>query len=336
MKLNSILAMNIFPSCKGVCIAGLLGLAIASQAQTFQYNNGDLLIGFRKTSGGASDLVINAGPVSAFTNLTAGTKITITSLTGSLLNAAFSDTNNLSWSAFACFDAAYPVFADQKTLFMTSPRSDVNTQTDPWVRYTATSQNNVVAKINGVGTGGYYLGLAAAAGPNNTTTALVEPESANAAPTYSYYSMLGASLNWGGTFQGNPEQQTPADFTTGGQVVRSDFYWLPPGGTASSHPAGTYLGYFEFNTNGVLTYTAGPSAAVVVAPHITNVTRVGTLSTVYFTTGSAGTYTLRASSDVTLPRASWATLGNVSGNGATQSLSETTSADTRFYMISAQ
>jgi len=324
--------MNIFSSRKGACLAGFLGLVAVVQAQTFSYNNGDLLIGVRAAAGGSSDLVVNAGPVSAFTNLTAGTKITITSLSGSLLQSAFGDTNSLSWSAFACIDSG----VDESTLFMSRSRSDVNAQSTPWRRYTLDSQGSVVAKINGVGVGAFNLGLLQSAGPNNSTTAIVEPESANVAPTYSYRSMLGNLLNWGGTFQGNPEQNTAAGFTNSGQAVRADFYWLPPGGTASSHPAGNYLGYFEFNTNGVLTYTAGPSASVVVAAHIVSITRVGNLATVNFTTGSAGTYTLRASSDLTIPRASWAILGSVSGNGLTNALSETTAATARYYTISAQ
>jgi hypothetical protein len=330
--------MNLLFTSKGLCLAGLLGAAMAAQAQTFSYNHGDVLIGIRNTAGGANDLVINAGPVAAFTNLAIGGKITITSLTGTLLNSAFADTNNLSWSAFAALDAAGS--AEENTLFMTRARADLNTQSTPWRRYTFDSQGNVVGKINGVGTGAYSLGLAQAAGPNNTPTALVEPEAASVAPTYSYRSMLGSAqatfLNWDGTFQGTPEQSTAADFTTAGQPVRADFYLLPPGGTPSSHPAGTYLGYFEFSTNGVLTYTAGPSASVVVAPQITGIVRNGNTAMVTFTTGSGGTYTLRATSDLTTVRANWTALGTVSGNGQTNSLSDTTTATSRFYFISAQ
>lgn len=326
MKLTQNL-VTVLASSKTICIGAVLAMTLTTQAQTFSYNNGDVLIGFRNTAGGTYDLVINAGPVSTFTNLPVGNKITITSLTGSLLKAAFSNTNNLSWSVFANIG---------KTNFMSSPRSDLNTQSTPWGSYTATSQGNAAAKINGVGTGAYNIGLGLPASANNTTTALVEPESANAAPTYSYYSLLGVGLNWGGTFQGDPEQSTSATFTTDGQPVRADFYWLVPGGTSVSHPPGAYLGYFEFNTNGVLTYTSGPSASVLVTPQIVSITRVGTTSTVYFTTGSTGTYTLRASSDLTTPVASWATLTSVSGNGLTNSLQEIITSSPRYYRISAQ
>ena len=311
-----------------------MALAVSVQAQTFSYNVGDLLIGFRQTAGGTYDLVINAGPVSTFTNLATGGKIVITSLTGSLLKSAFTTTNGLSWSAFACYDASVP--SQKNTLFMSRPRADVNTQSDPWGRYTSTSQGNTVSRLNGAGNGAYYIGQASPAGANNAPTVLVESESLNVSPTFSYYSMLGATLNWGGYFQGNPEQNTPATFTADGQVVRSDFYWLVSGGAASSHPAGTYLGYFDFNTNGVLTYTAGPSTSVLVPPAIVSIVRTNTTTTVSFTTGSSGTYSLLATNNLAAAHTNWPVVGSVAGNGLTNSISETNASSQRFYLISAQ
>ncbi len=84
------------------------------------------------------------------------------------------------------------------------------------------------------------------------------------------------------------EQTTPANFTSSGQPVIADFYQLL---SAKSGQLGTYLGYFTFNTNGVLTYTAG---AMVVPPTITSVTRNGTTNTISFTTVSGGNYSLLA------------------------------------------
>jgi hypothetical protein len=327
--------MNFFKSLSPgkVFYAGvLMVLAVSVQAQTFSYNVGDLLIGFRQTAGGTYDLVINAGPVSTFTNLVTGGKIVITSLAGSLLKSAFTTTNGLSWSAFACYDASVP--SQKNTLFMSRPRADVNTQSDPWVRASTTSQGTVISKVNGVGTGAYNIGSGLAAGANNTPAALVENESYGVAPTYSYNFMLGTSLRWGtpnGGFQGIPEQNTPDTFTTAGQLVRSDFYWLVPGSGA-----GTYLGYFDFNTNGVLTYTAGPSASILVPPAIVSIVRTNTTTTVSFTTGSSGTYSLLATNNLAAAHTSWPAVGSVPGNGLTNSISETNASSQRFYLISAQ
>ena len=85
-----------------------------------------------------------------------------------------------------------------------------------------------------------------------------------------------------------------------------------------------------------MTYTAGPSASVVVQPQIVSITRVGNTTSVSFTTGSSGTYTLRATSDLTVPRASWTVVSSVAGNGLTNSIPEINTSTARFYTISAQ
>ena len=319
---------------KKLWLGALLACAISTtHAQTFSYNVGDLVVALRQTAGGTYDLVVNAGPVSNFTNLPAGTKVTITSLTGTLLNSAFTTTNGLSWSAFACFDATYPVAAEQQTLFMTRPRSDLNTQTTPWTRKSKTSQGTVRSYANGVGSGAVSIGSGLPSGANNGPTFLVEQESASALGSSSYYVNLGTALNWHGSF-GVPEQNTSATFTAGGSPVRSDFYWLVPSNTSLP---GTYLGYFEFNTNGVLTYTAGPSPSVVVEPQIVSIVRTGTTTTVYFTTGSGGTYSLLASGDLNASKATWPTVGSsVTGNGQTNSISEASTSGVRYYSVKAQ
>ena len=327
--------MNIFSLSKKACVVASLAIACAANAQTFSYNNGNLLVGFRLTAGGVNDLVINAGSASTFTNMAAGTTINVANFTPSMLQTAFGDTNNLSFSAFGCFDASYPDSAQQKTLFMTRARTDINTQSSPWPRYIASAQGVTVSTLNAAGFGAQAIALdLPASATTNQAGFLIESESWSASPKVSYKTALGASFNWGSF--GITEQSTSPTFTTDGTPVRADLYWIVPGGNIVTHPASTYLGYFQLNTNGVLTYTSGAATAVVTAASITGITRVGNVATVSFTTGSVGTYTLRATSDITTPKASWTTLGSVSGNGSVQSLTETTTASPRFYMISAQ
>ncbi len=326
--------MNIFSLSKKVCAGTALALACATNAQTFSYNNGDLLVGFRLTAGGNNDLVVRAGSAASFTNQTPGTTITIANLSGTLLKHAFGTTNDLAWSAFGCFDVTYPDAAQQNTLFMTRARTDNNIQSSPWLRYIASAQGTTRAKVDGAGYGGNYIGASLPAAVNtNQPNYLIEAEALNVSPTFSYNSLLGVSGNWGGF--GITEQTTSSTFTTDGSPVRADLYWIVPGGTVVSHPPSTYLGYFQLSTSGALTFTAA-SIGSVTTPVITGITRVGTLSTVNFTTGSSGTYTLRATSTLTTPKASWTVLGSVSGNNSVQSLTETTTTTPRFYMISAQ
>ena len=97
---------------------------------------------------------------------------------------------------------------------------------------------------------------------------------------------MAANFN-NGTFSGNPENSTPGDFSTSGTVVRSDFYQMTP--TASLGKFGTFLGYFEFAPDGTMTYVAYPSTV----PVISSISRSGAVSTINYTTGLYGTYTLR-------------------------------------------
>jgi hypothetical protein len=321
-------------------VAAVAISTFASQTQAFNYQYGDLLIGFRQAGGGTYDLVIDAGPAANFTNLTTGTKITITALTGQLLNDAFGTTNGLSWSAFGAYDLSYPDQNQDGTLFMTRARSSFNTQSIPWGRYSAQSQDGAGFRIDGVGVGAFTIGQDLSVNSDNTTNALVELESWSTdggKASYKYELRGGGVANWWGTFQGVPEQTTSGTFTDDGQPVRADLYWMLPYESQISHPPATYLGYFEFNTNGVLTYTAGPSATAPTPPTIVSVTRVGTTTTVYFTTGSSGSYSLLGTNNLAAPKATWPVIGSpVIGNSQTNSISDVTTDGSRFYLIRAQ
>src|SRR6266568_8168664 len=130
----------------------LLMLALCAQAG-FQYassNGRDLLLGFRKT-GGSFELVINAGSVSNFYNLPIGTTITVTYVTAAQLGAAFSDLNDVSWSAMADVratgDASYPY----STVWVTRARASLSTQSTPWIRKSQYNQGTTAGKISGLG-----------------------------------------------------------------------------------------------------------------------------------------------------------------------------------------
>src|ERR1700744_182771 len=93
------------------------------------YTKGDVLVCFRK-AGGLNDMVVDAGPIATFTNATPNQRISITQFTGTQLAAI--GTNSISWSAFTWLDDSFSPTNIQWTLFLTKPRSAVNTQTAPW------------------------------------------------------------------------------------------------------------------------------------------------------------------------------------------------------------
>jgi hypothetical protein len=149
------------------------------------------------------------------------------------------------------------------------------------------------------------------------------------------WAIIGDGNVWGGYWgAGNPEKTTPSTFTTGSTVVRSDFYFVPAQGYGSLK----FLGYFELNTNGAMTYVAYPTATPTV-PVIQSITRTNTTSYVRFTTGNSGTYTLRgtnSSAGFSTPRTNWPSITSVAGNGAINMLQDTDSVNTKFYVITAQ
>lgn len=319
---------------KLVLFSAVLFVAGEVSANTFAYTNGNVLICFRKDPSGTTDLIVNAGPISYFTNLAPNTTVTIANYTGTQLGQV--GTNSIDWSAWAYFDnTAIPALTN--TLYMTSARSDLNTQTDPYYRDTASAQGQTISKlasiVNGATDNANYSGL-------NSSTAVLESESYNVnGSSVSYAIGLGVPLsvyNFRNTFQGDPEQSTGASFTTGATPVRADFYWIQPAADHSKPPA-TFLGYFQFSTNGVMTYTAYPTPAVV-TPRIVSFTRIGTTSTVTFTTGPSGTYTLRGTNSLTSGSAwtNWPAISSVGGDGSNHALQDINSSSSMFYIITAQ
>jgi hypothetical protein len=293
----------------------------------FQYNPRDLIIGIRQ-DGGSFELAVNAGQVSTYYSLANGTTVTIANLSQYQLTNAFPDLNNLYWSAAADVrttgDATYPL----NTLWVTRPRDDFNTQTTPWNRQSQFAQGNSASKIDGIANGAVTYGNQVPSDAKNTATGII----LLAGDPTAYSTFIGANGNYNNAFQGDVEYSTAPDFQDAGTAARADFYQLKPG-----TGAGTYLGYFEFKTNGVLTYTSG--AAVVTLPprpSITNIDRNGSTTTISFTTIVGAHYTLKYSTSLSAPVGSWTTSGSpVTGDGTEQSIADTTTDGLRFYVISA-
>jgi len=324
-------------------VAVLLGLTVGElfAGTLSSYSVGDVLLCFRK-NGGANDLVVDLGPVSALTNAAPNTRIPVTQYTGAQL--ATIGTNNLIWSAFTWFDATVTPTSLDWTLFASNPRPSLNTQSSPVLEYKASAQQLAANAMAAVPKGAYDCYVASLYNALSTATAVIEPDN-NAATNYADTAQTGQSYsyaigqsgqgdNFEGDYQGYPENTTPANFTTAGTVQRSDFYMLSPT-LHSAQYAGTYLGYFELNTNGVMTYVAYPSVTPA-TPVIHAITRTNNVTSVVFTTGSSGTYTLRGTNALSGPLANWPAITSAPGTGSTVMLQDTTSVANKFYVISAQ
>jgi hypothetical protein len=297
------------------------------------YAIGDVLIGFR--NGGANDLVVDAGPISTLTSASPNQRISITQYSVSQLNSAFGNANAVSWSAFTWFDDSVSPPSAQWTLFVTKPRTSLNKQTSPWVDANADSQQNPALRMQTIPVGANvnlaFNGL-------NSPTAVIDQNSSADNPNYpqgqSYNDALFGSAggNFNNTFQGNPENTTPADFTTSGMVVCSDFYQMTP---TSGFGTGILLGYFEFATDGTMTYVAYPSAV----PVIKSINRASNTTTISYTTGLYGTYTLRGTNTLSsgMAATNWPAITTLtSGDTATHTYPDTDASPNKFYIITAQ
>ena len=297
------------------------------------YAVGDVLLCFRKSGGGANDLVVDAGPISGFTNATPNQRISITQYTGGQLAAALSATNGVSWSAFAYFDnSVNPNWA----LCMTRARTVLNSQTLSWPAESASAQQYLITtEISTIPIGANDNLLFNGA---NTTTGVVEPDSSSGNANYpngqSYHTALDPNGtgddNFGG-FTGNPENTTANNFTTAGTVARSDFYWIPPSGAG----AVKYLGYFELNTNGAMTYVAYPTAI----PTLKAISRSGNIATLTYKTGVYGTYTLLGTTKISAQVSMWPVAGTgplSTGDNSTHTIQDIDSVSNKFYIIQGQ
>jgi hypothetical protein len=232
-------------------VSFVAGELLAGDFTSYVQGGGDVLLCFRK-SGGANDLVVDAGPVATLTNLPVNTRYSITSYAST--NLAAVGTNGVSWSAFT--------WLNDKTLFMSQGRASLNIQSDPWdtPAIGGYSPALVSSQMKPVPVGASDS-LANVTSPNSSATAVIEPDgSGNYDQGLSYKDAIfgqGTEATFDGSFEGSPELTTSNNFSVSGKVVRSDFYQIPPSGSVR------YLGYFEFNTNGLMTYVAYPTAPVV-------------------------------------------------------------------------
>lgn len=234
------------------------------------YSLGDVMLCFRPAAGGAYDMVVDAGPVATLTNATPNQRITITGYTGNQL--ALVGTNLVAWSAFAWFDTSVSGNL-QDTLFITRTRS-LNTASQPQPAASASSQDLVVSDMYNI-----TRGAASARNYNGVSSdyAVIEPDDPNNnnsvyADGLSYIGQLGPDLNFTGDSSFvNIESTTSSGFNANNAAIRSDFYQVPPTGQG----AVKRLGYFEFNTNGAMTYVAYPTAPTVATVAASSITSTG-------------------------------------------------------------
>jgi len=332
-------------------VAGAFSLLQGVQAQSpipvFTYGDRDLFLCFREDLADPPqtyDVEVDIGPASTYYGAAIGSVIQVNNsgtYTTALLNSIYSSLDTLSWSVEGCVpnggdsgDATYT----PDTLWLTSPRPDPRDVGTVWNATSRNAQAGAAGEIASLQFNAALYSSITPASPDNTVSSLVVPDGG-----FSCDSFLGKSVyilpsgpyyayaNFDGRFQGNVENTTLPDFTSNpvSQPSRSDLYQLIP---VTSGPAvpGTYLGFFELETDGSMQFhrLAAPAPAL-------NITVSGNTSTISFPTGLGGHYTLYYTNSEGLlsPVSSWTQGNSLVGNGGVMSFQVTSTDDNRFYVV---
>jgi hypothetical protein len=326
------------------------GLAPSVPAQVFQYNDADLCLGFRKNPqyGGNYQVIADLGQVSTYENLSIGTTVNVSaycSYTGSLLSGCFAGLNNLFWSVtgeYANLNTPYPI----KTIWVTAPRSTLNVQTAPPTRLATRLQQDAALDQESMMNDAMNLS-GPQPSPTNAVDFISESSSPPAYEPYGYYIEGTAAPGYYSstlrdTWTQNVENTTPGSFTT---AVQSDLYEVQPLTSASGKPivdphVGTnstayYLGYFQFNPDGSMTFTRQAAVAPLPPAPTLSINVASTTITISFASTNGSTYTLYATNAAGLatPVIQWPTLGSLTGNGASRQFQDTIASSNRFYAV---
>ena len=315
-------------------LAGSCALVQSVEAGGFTYNPGDLMLVFRQPNGNYY-LEVDVGPASTYYGAARGSSIPINAYSSTTqLGALFSSLNGLSWSVGGGVSAAAYAQSTTKpenTLWVTDPRSDPNAPAGPWLREGYYTQGPTDQKIVAIFANAQYDANASAPDSvTNTPTAVA----ISATSGYNAGLLLTSLGNYDGTFLGNGEGLSDVENTTspafagGGSPSRSDLYELQPG----SGP-GTYLGYFELDPNGSMTFFAQtyPTPSVSVSADGAGDVFVS------FPSSANGTYSLHYtnSAGLTAPVETWSTVStNIIGDGTVKSFQQTASGTSAFYSVS--
>lgn len=333
-------------------LIGFAAIAFSAQvglAQPFIYQKNDLLVGFRKTGSfqASYEVVVDVGQVTNYAGLAIGTTVDIPNFSSTQLSDAFPNTNlnNLNWSALAGDPVVSPTGYPSKTIWLTVPRANAAVQTVAPARLSKSAQQLTGTEILSILAGAAFISNTIGTSNQDNTTSLVrEPINTDSDLSVFVASQSDSTLSTlHDTWAGNVELTTPGNFTG---PVRSDFYEVRPIGVVDPHTGLTngpayYLGYFQLNPNGTMTFTRGSSTNTVVpppAPELLSVTRAANATTIYFTTTNGATYTLYYTNAAGLatPISSWASSPvTIIGNGNTGSLIDTTTDSVRFYRVGA-
>lgn len=317
-------------------------------SQPFLYQDNDLLLGFRKTGTFQAnyELVINIGQGTNYTRLSAGAQVTVPHFTRSQLSDAFPNTNlnNLNWSVLGdprVSLSGYPA----STLWLTVPRTNAAVQTLAPSRLFKSLQQQTATEIASIFAGGAAISSTiGTSNADNTATLVREPINNDQDLTAFMGSQQDATASTlHDTWPQNVENNTGSGFTG---VSRSDLYEVRPIGALDPHTGLTngpayFVGYFELQPNGNMTFTRASTNSTPPGPTPASVLQIGhsgagTSISVATTNGAVYTLHFTNFAGILAPVSSWPTLPTtITGDGTAKTFNDSSADSERVYRVSA-
>jgi hypothetical protein len=298
-------------SMKRIILTSLAALALLAtpQARAWTYTDGDLLLVFRAS--GHKDIEFDLGSITSLLNKTNGYATAITGWETGLVTTEFgTDLTGVKVVLLATGGA---------TNWLSS--AEPNT-----TAYNVSSQESDILHgvISAVGTKPLYPINIPVAGANAYA---IDPGGQYAASSYDNV------VKGGGNASGIPKLGGNAPFTVEQAIPGLlDFWQVEPTAIYPNSPPDKLIGTFTITSDGVLTFVAGPRAAV-----ITTMTRTDNVSAVQFTTTVGNQYALSFTNALGGPVSNWPVdNGIVIGNGKLNTINRTNVDDTEFYRVNTQ
>ena len=286
-------------------ILAAASLLSAPPARAWTYNDGDVLLVFRKS---AQDVEFNLGSVTNFLGKTNGYTVTVTNWSLSLVTGTVGSLTG----------AKVVLLATGSTNWLSSPEPNTTAY-----NVGASEADTLHSIISAVGTGPLSPIAIPTSGANSYAI-----DSGGQYASASYDSIVS-----GGHFSGIAQFGGNSAFTVEQVVPASlDFWQIQASSVYPNPPPDKLIGVFTLGTNGVLKFVAGPRASTV-----TSVSRSGNISTLQFTTTVGNTYAVAYTNKLGGAAATWPVdTTTLVGNGKPNVLTHTNSSSAEFYRVTAQ
>src|SRR5487761_2127334 len=218
---------------------------VTVSAQTYNYAAGDLLAAFGR-SGSSKDVIVDLGSASLYQNATGS--FNIAGVNSILLTTALGSLDGVYWTVFGYVNTPASALGAQNTLWVSQARADVTTANTPNSSLTSSGQGQDVSKMTAIATG---AASSYATVLNNQIVSVANTLNVGGDPV-SFTVGVGPLFDFNGTWAPNVKNQTPIGFSTGSVSSVSDLFQQNPGAAN----VGNYLGNFQLNNNGTLTFNS--------------------------------------------------------------------------------